>query len=307
MSKKNYLKVYIALAGLAVFLGSLHLIFEKRHSLVDLPLTFDAYKVPIVKTKIGDKEIDLMIDLGAKNELYVSRELLDLVDKDYSHVETWRNIKGESFKRDVFVLPEISLGRKAFQKIMAVERCSGDDNATILSGEKKDLDVEPSQGILGRAFLKKFNILLDFEYPRLLLLKNKFRNIKGYNFKDFHKIPFEIGKEGMKIQVDTDVGQLLFVLDTGSTMTLVSDRVNSKDKKITNSQYGLLTFKTKKLVLEGLDYGELDLHRIQMAAALNDIDGILGMDFLKKHVMYIDFKSNALYLKHSKKMIKQYN
>lgn len=43
-------------------------------------------------------------------------------------------------------------------------------------------------------------------------------------------------------------------------------------------------------------FGEQTFYFMPMGEELKDIDGFLGMDFIKKHVMYIDFDRKVLYI-----------
>ena len=63
--------------------------------------------------------------------------------------------------------------------------------------------------------------------------------------------------------------------------------------------YGFPIFTTSQFTINGTDFGSKDLYFINMTNELHDIDGVIGMDFIKKQVMYIDFSKEIIYIQHS--------
>jgi len=53
---------------------------------------------------------------------------------------------------------------------------------------------------------------------------------------------------------------------------------------------------SSRLVLGGEDFGKKSLYLVDFTEKITEIDGCIGMDFLKQHVLYLDFKNNLAYI-----------
>ena len=155
----------------------------------------------------------------------------------------------------------------------------------------------PTVGYLGRGLLKKVNLLMDMECSKVILT-NSFKKLKksGYDLTNFEKIPFELIPKGILMLVDTDLGRMKLVLDTGCTFSMLHGFLSPQNIEEDAYSYGFPTFKSTHFTMNGIDFGSQTFYFIDMTEALNDIDGFLGMDFIKKHVMYIDFLRKILYI-----------
>jgi hypothetical protein len=82
------------------------------------------------------------------------------------------------------------------------------------------------------------------------------------------------------INVETDTGMLKLLLDTGATCTAVrAPCLNS----------------TSKFILVGHDFGTQSIFPIDLMPTA-DWDGLLGMNFLREHSLFIDYPNKVIYL-----------
>jgi hypothetical protein len=51
----------------------------------------------------------------------------------------------------------------------------------------------------------------------------------------------------------------------------------------------IVTITLPELVIGGLNFGEIDLYAYDFSDKFAEFDGVLGMDFCRKHVIYLDF------------------
>jgi hypothetical protein len=252
-----------------------------------------------VNVVIEGVNIPLEIDLGSRLEVEIYSDVLGQFYKRIYGIEKWKNFRGTEFEYPTYTLPKIEIGSLTFKNPIVVEFPSEASDESIIW---EDLEQKKSSrevvGQLGIGLLKKVNLLLDMECSKMILTSS-FKKLKndGYDLNVFEKIPFKLGPKGIVIEVDTDLGKMKLSLDTGFTLTTLHNFLYPKDVEKKMSRYGLPLFTTSQFTMNETNFGSKEIYFLNMAEELNDIDGLLGMDFIKKHVMYIDFQKQCLYIK----------
>jgi len=85
------------------------------------------------------------------------------------------------------------------------------------------------------------------------------------------RIPFEMHRSGIVLQVDTDFGTRRLIMNTTSTLSHLHSSFIPSDKPYISSA----------LVLGGQQFGNITFESIDLPEGLREIDGFIGMDFLK--------------------------
>ena len=85
------------------------------------------------------------------------------------------------------------------------------------------------------------------------------------------------------------------MLDTGCTRSLLKPSV-IEGLESTEWNPGLFSWHSSKFSFGGQGFGSLDFLLVEMAPIFSKIDGMIGMDFLKEHVVYIDFQKKRAYI-----------
>jgi hypothetical protein len=73
-----------------------------------------------------------------------------------------------------------------------------------------------------------------------------------------------------------------------------------QDQECATDERGFSFFNTRKFSIGNNDFGSKNLFLYDIVPELQEIDGLLGMDFLKNHVVYIDYKSRTVYIQDNK-------
>jgi hypothetical protein len=115
--------------------------------------------------------------------------------------------------------------------------------------------------------------------------------------EDFVKSSLEFGKLGNIVAVDTSVGKAKFAIDTGSNISCIRDSF-VKNRPETK-RFGLPFVDSDKFEVADKNFGGIYLHLQDITPELTEIDGILGTDFLRQHVVYLDRQNKLIYLKES--------
>ena len=99
----------------------------------------------------------------------------------------------------------------------------------------------------------------------------------------------------MLVQVETDVGKLNLAVDTGATATLIKPSL-VKNLPLKKDKHGCSFCITSRFAFAERNFGQLDLYIYDLIPQFQEIDGFLGMDFLRNHVVYIDYKDKFIYI-----------
>ncbi len=83
------------------------------------------------------------------------------------------------------------------------------------------------------------------------------------------------------MNIQTDRGMKKFLIDTGAECSIIKKSPNEPEQI--------------KVYLENI--GSWNFYAIDLPPGIPPIDGILGVDFLKKHIICLDFLDQAIYIK----------
>jgi len=183
-----------------------------------------------------------------------------------------------------YFVPQVKLGSHIFKNVIVTgldENFCGQDKKYV--------------GLVGNKILEKGNLLVDFSQSKVRFIPHTADQtfIDG-NINSWKKIQFERKKLGIFLVIVTDVGEARFLLDTGAPCTII-DQSFLYDVEESPAQTEI-EYTSAKFELGGFDFGQQKILGIKWTK-ISDEQGILGMDFLKKHVIYIDYPNKVLYIK----------
>ncbi len=286
----------ISICLLILFIGCLAWYFYPRTYHFEIPIQWSDGNTPLTKMEIEGKSYLLEIDLGSKFPISLKKNVLDGIDnKKCSGMGEWKDVQGNKYQSPAYSVSKALLGRLVLKSVVIQQE---DDewlaNTTVWAAEEKSPLIE--HGSIGRPLLKERNWFFDFRNSVLLASndKNKLK-LKGYNLDDFLKVPFEIGKIGITIQVETDIGTKRLAIDTGCSLNLINSSF-FKNYECPNGKPGLPLFTSSRFVLQNENLGKMNFYLYDICSELSDIDGFLGISFLKDHLVYIDFENKYVYI-----------
>lgn len=241
------------------------------------------------------------MDLGSKFPLTLSRALLDRINKKNGEKVVHRDMRGNRYETPSFQIPLVRIGD--FSCTNAIVSQESDDfvaNTTFWTDPKlSGKTLQDHVGTVGRTLLDKKNLLLDF-HKSVFFISNDINQLKkaGYHLENFCKCAYEMGRTGLILVVTTAAGKARLSLDTGSTVTFIRASL-VPDKMPKEQDRGLSYVKTSAFEIENRNFGPMNLYLQEITPELTEVDGFLGMDFLKKHIVYIDQAQRMIYISRS--------
>lgn len=290
MRKKYYFLLIVSVLGIAFTFG----VYRHSQSQFEtMPINFTAGRSPLLKATIQNNEYDLKLDLGSKYTLSLDKESLKGLNKKSVGKSHWRDAKGNFYESPAYQIENIHLGGIFFKNV----HVSQEDTDFVANTTLWDSNPRPDQfGVLGRPILEKTNLLLDSPHSKIIATNNKHMlKDAGYNLDQMAKVPINVDKKGMIVNVETDVGILRFVLDTGSTLTLVRSS-SLRDRECSQDNRGFTLYESSKFIMGKNDFGNKKLYLYEITPDLKEVDGILGMDFFENHVIYFDYVHKCVYI-----------
>ncbi len=235
-------------------------------------ISYDEYNFPLIDAELQGKNYSLIVDLGFRFPLFLCKDTLDGIDKQPRGVGQWHTLAGQTREAPSYLIPEMRLGNLTMKNIIANQMME---------------NTRP--GHLGGFFGGEFNLLLDFPHDRIIA-SDTFSKLRGKKIAndDWISIPFEMHRGGIVFSVDTDFGPLRLVLKTACTLNHLRSSFF-----LSNAPFPSVS---SSFSLEGRHFGNVKFHPIELPEILNEIDGFIGMDFLKKHAIYLDYGRKIAYV-----------
>lgn len=263
-----------------------------------IPIKTTRSLLPYVEATIDRQTLPLTIDLGSKLEITVDIPALQPLKKKPKETALWKNIKGKEYEQHTFILSSLKLEDLVFDSPVAVESTVEEQRESVLYSPECFIGKpKETVGCLGRNLLKKYNLFFDIQQAKMIAT-DKFENLAkdGYPIKSFTAVPFLLDPKGILVNVKTDLGKLKLLLDTGCTVTIIRDHLNRCNGTNQEKEFGMPMMTTREFTLGETDFGSQTLYFYKITEKLRDIDGLLGMDFIANHLIYIDFKKKLLYI-----------
>lgn len=235
-------------------------------------VTYDQYDYPFVTAEFQGQNIPLAVRIGSRFPLSLRKETLDKIDKQPHGTVVRHTFDGGQYEALSFLIPEIKIGSLNLKNIIASQTL----------GEDSD--------ILGKFFGEEFNLLLDFPHSRIIAC-DSFAKLEAKNLveKDWLRIPFNISPSGPIFDVNTDFGKCSLVINTASTRGCIRSSLVAPE----SSPVSLPIFLGEE------SFGKATFQPAHFPDGLSDIDGFIGMDFLKRHAIYLDYASKTAYVQPS--------
>ena len=282
--KKN--KIRLLLYALILFFMAIggYFTFSAKKYHYAVPLYVSSCNCPCTKALINNTPDDFAINLITKFHCTIQQAQLDKINEIVQHgVIEATNLEGIKNQVPTYLIHNLSIGKLKIDEIEA------------------SVDAYNS---FGRPFLRKYNLCFDYETNTLYFSNNKKKLLEaGIDLNNFIKIPFEIQKMGLVIDVKTDLGNNKFVVSQGSSAIRQTPLLEQLSF-VTADNKNAISFSQIEIGRKGI-FSSPNFLLCKLPPELDTLGGFLGTDFFKNYCMYIDFENNILYLG-DKKPLKSY-
>ena len=249
--------------------------------------TFSTHRIPCISVLIEDKKYLCAFDSGCMGQLFIVPELLaEIKDKTFSAHSILQGVRGNKYTLPVYIIPKATIGKTEFLET----RIQEESRAFLMDGliNQECQSIDSKAGRVGWELYKPFNLLLDIPHLRIGCCDSiETLERHGYPIHHYIKAPLLQSSECIGIQLSMKNRTLNCLLDTGATQNILN----------------LEGFDRQTVILDSVKIGDEELGPLIFCAfpikLSFPIDAILGMDFLLKHTVFIDFKNQCAYISKS--------
>lgn len=280
---------------------TIHLLLYRANRSEKIPLYYSYSKMPVISGSINKKPYYFGIDTGSTFHLSMPKHILQNIDKVPFKTFFSKDGFGNRYKSQGYLLKEFRVGNLEIDTIEVCEK-SPDfyENTNLWSDERsrKKFTGPKLTGTIGIPLLESSNTYFHFPKNEMAFIRNS-SDLKKYriDLTSFTAIPFENTDYGIIIEIGTDLGIRKFSVDTGSTENFFrSSLITHKELKQDPIRKILFFATTHRFKLGNMDYGPEELCSLEISEEF-PIDGMLGMAFLRKHEVFIDYRNSILYLR----------
>lgn len=252
---------------------------------------------PCVAMSAEGHSFSVELDTGMDRPFALRTELLDRLNgkQEDGIAQSW-DINHNEYHSFSFVIPEIIWEAATITKMSAKE-----ENIYFLTqgsflqspleiSERTQEYLDKVSGRMGLECLLAAPYCWFFDLPHreLYLIRDLNKAVKRgqFSLEGFVEVPLEIINSKLIVSLETDFGWKRFVVDTGASVSLLkadSDEANHK------------WLKTERFGIQGTDFGSWEFYLFDFSELL-EADGILGVDFLGEHALFLDLKNQKAWI-----------
>lgn len=259
---------------------------------------------PFIKTSLNNYKDHFILDTGGAFFLKINDQLAsNLTDTYFDRIIHSTNINGHQQEQSQYVLEKIEFMKIKFSKIFFIPFKESNIKTNIIDFEKETKfsknikSTRHAHNFIGHRLFNGLNMMFDFPKNKFYLYQSDliplFKYPYGYlNF--FEKIPIKYNyNQGLICTITTEYGTKKFIIDTGSPLTLFTDKTIPCIKNSLN-EYPSYHFKVFNIGSTRFkDVAAVLIDKLPF----DDIDGILGMDFLYDKVLFVNLKEDYISLR----------
>lgn len=248
-----------------------------------VPFRLLSTHAPLIMVKIQGRDIPLWLDLGAATPLILHPALLaSLQTTPTGESVTSVGMEGIPNTSPVVKLARAELGGFTFAQLSVIQ--DAHDEA-YLSHE-----LPPGRGAVGAGFFAGYQVVIDYHRQRLTLIPEGTPSSgrTACRGRDVPLIQDSAIDWGLVSRADTDLGERLFVWDTGSPgMVMRKSALAAAESKAPEN------VTLVRMQMNGHDFGPLTF-KVWDFPAPEGLAGFIGYNFFASHVVCVDFPGHRM-------------
>lgn len=270
------------------------LLQKKDSYFVTAPIKkLSAIQSPCLDVQIGDVTFSMELDLGFRGDLTITSDFISQIKlKNPIGTKTMYGIRSKEYPTALYKIPKVKIGQMIFSKLILEEESKEflNDSVFVQDG------TSPSPRDPGRIGWKLFynsNLLIDIRESKIAF-SDSLDTLKkwGYKIDNFVKTPLLIERGLVEFNANTPDGFLRCTLDTGATWNLLNKEDGQPiDQAMWDSDN---TVRYSFFEISDQNFGETKFHRIPINIPIQ-IEAILGMEFFREHLVFLDFANQYAY------------
>lgn len=279
------------------FIGVLGLYKEQKNSKY-FSIKYSYSHAPYVKTTFNKIPVRCLIDTGSNGGIDLNADLIQsLQDCSYEGSTPCTYSNGEIINSKLYRLKNINFLKLNTKNSIICEipqnhttastsytKTYSPRNSQWQQISDKLICIENDECIVGMAFLKKVNFLIDFNKDKFIIYKKGRLPFFSHPSLAFAKsLKIEKTDDDLIIcKFETSIGPKSFLIDTGCTVNKLFSSNEQDAIYHLNLSQGNLRFYNQPL-------------HLAINSANRPVDGILGAEFLYKKTLFLDMETKRIF------------
>lgn len=278
--------------------------YGKPASSITLPIIFDEYNVPHVKLTVNGHTELFKLDTGTMTGIHLRRDWIDLLGPTLIPLDRRQemtDVSGRHFSGKRFTIKALDINGMAFSNISAVELQPWGSRLSQMGNGTPPPIGNDKEMVIGVGFFRGKQVLIDYPHAQLTIAQPgvPLRTPQTH----WEEVPWHLSEQGLTLRYRQGQHKFTMVLDTGTTMSLITVRRPGTLQRFRCEQYRL-HFNTGNVPCMAAKIQSRDISgHPQLLALTLDLefsairyDGLLGANFFKQYPVLIDFAAQRLWI-----------
>lgn len=247
-------------------------------------------RMPVLAFRINDLDVRLALDLGSGTTLTLYPEILDQLEKTPTgEVLESIGMEGVIMKNPTYEVSRVQLGDAVYHDLQVRQ----DDHSE--QHRKDTIKYRGTYGRVGRGLFDNGKLIIDYQKQSMTIVPPDAPHVDQ---AACHGVELPLATEkaslGLTTRVQTDIGELYVVWDTGAPGNIMPKKttdaagleLQARDK-----------FQTEKFVINGHEFGPVRMNVWDIPALPTELNALLGYWFFSDKIVCIDFPRNSIYVR----------
>lgn len=270
---------------------------QKSTFFIPIPIEkLSSFQCPCINIEIEEKTLLTKLDLGFQGDMALEKEILDSISsRTFIGEKTTYGMRGREYKKKLYQIPKAKIGVMAFSPPIIQEENRGFLKDAEFLQNKENSQPREEKGRLGWELFYNTPLLIDIKNSQIVFCDSLATlKSKGYAIEAFVKTSLCLENGLVEFEVETSKGCLHCILDTGSTWNILNSELQEGESidVVAWESENILEFSYFKI--EGANFGPIAFHQLPIRLPIR-IEAILGMEFFKDHLVFLDFAKKIAY------------
>lgn len=243
---------------------------------------------PLIEVRINGSPIDVQFDIGRGTTVAIFPSQLESIAKRrVGTTSSGLSMTGPTGERPIYEVDLIEIGDIEFATSTVVEDFHDDEYQARFSSRLN------ANGFVGRGLFEQYKVVINYQRRELTLIPPASPPEQQALCRGI-ELPLIQEKDwGLASRIDTDIGELVLVWDTGAPESgVLKRRTDTTGQHFNDGD----TLSTKRFIIGGNDIGPETLVVWDWGENAPPFDGFIGYDFFAENVVCVDFQKHAIFL-----------
>lgn len=250
----------------------------------------NASSLPCVTIDIGSRKLEALLDTGCRASCKLSPEVIESLEhKKWVGSEMRYALQNYAVEHKIYEGLFISFGPIYFSDVAYMEQPAAESQAGIFI-HNPDCAMDIESATVGWELFLTSNLFLDLGNNRFGFA-DSIASIQENGYPHpFYEVPMLLEQGEVECYFATEKGPLRCLLDTGSTFNHLNATLSFEEALATFDQ----KVEYEHFQLASQEFGPIAFHPLPISIPIQ-IEAILGMEFLRDHIVFLDFSLKRLY------------